>query len=87
MSSNKIQQLWNGILLKLSSPLTEIGACMLFILLGCASLPGQTPFVDVTKEAGIDHQFKVYEGMFGGGICVFDLNKDGFEDFFIIAEQ
>mgnify|MGYP002335652084 FL=1 len=44
-----------------------------------------TPFRDVTKEAGIDHQFKVYEGMFGGGICVFDLNEDGFEDVFMTS--
>ena len=43
----------------------------------------QTPFKDVTAEAGIQHQFVVYEGMFGGGICVFDLNNDGFEDLFI----
>jgi enediyne biosynthesis protein E4 len=42
-----------------------------------------TPFVDITDTAGIKHQFAVYEGMFGGGICVFDLNKDGFEDFFV----
>ncbi len=42
-----------------------------------------TPFVDITESAGIQHQFAVYEGMFGGGICVFDLNNDGFEDFFL----
>ncbi len=45
--------------------------------------PAATPFVDITEAAGIKHQFAVYEGMFGGGICVFDLNKDGFEDVFI----
>ena len=45
--------------------------------------PTATPFVDITEAAGIHHQFKVYEGMFGGGICVLDLNKDGFEDVFI----
>lgn len=48
-----------------------------------AQAPSPTPFVDVTEAAGIDHQFAVYEGMFGGGVCVFDLNKDGFEDLFI----
>jgi enediyne biosynthesis protein E4 len=41
------------------------------------------PFTDITESAGINHQFVVYEGMFGGGICVFDANKDGFEDFFV----
>ncbi|RMG70548.1 MAG: VCBS repeat-containing protein, partial [Bacteroidetes bacterium] len=40
-------------------------------------------FTDVTEAAGIDHQFQVYEGMFGGGICVFDLNNDGYEDLYL----
>ena len=31
-------------------------------------LEGPKAFVDITEEAGIEHQFKVYEGMFGGGI-------------------
>ncbi len=48
-------------------------------------LNAQTSFVDVTEEAGIDHQFVVFEGMFGGGACVFDLNNDGFEDVFITS--
>ena len=43
----------------------------------------QTRFKDVTKEAGINHVFKVYEGMFGGGACVLDYNNDGFEDSYI----
>lgn len=43
----------------------------------------QTRFKDVTAEAGIKHVFKVYEGMFGGGACVIDYNKDGFEDVYI----
>ena len=43
----------------------------------------QTRFKDVTKEAGINHVFKVYEGMFGGGACVLDYNNDGFEDLYI----
>lgn len=50
-----------------------------------ASLWAQTPFSDVTEEAGINHQFVVYEGMFGGGACVFDFNNDGFEDLFITS--
>lgn len=40
-------------------------------------------FVDVTEAAGIDHQFRVYEGMFGGGICVFDFDNDGYEDLYL----
>ena len=43
----------------------------------------QTKFTDVTSESGIDHVFKVYEGMFGGGACVLDFNRDGFEDVYI----
>ncbi|MEZ4995686.1 MAG: CRTAC1 family protein [Saprospiraceae bacterium] len=48
-------------------------------------LPAQGTFTDVTQSAGIDHQFKVYEGLFGGGICVFDLNEDGYEDLFVTS--
>ena len=51
----------------------------------CTGLYGQTHFIDVTEEAGIVHQFRVYEGMFGGGICVFDMDKDGFEDVFMTS--
>lgn len=43
----------------------------------------QTFFTDITNESGIHHQFVVYEGMFGGGACVFDFDQDGFEDVFI----
>ena len=43
----------------------------------------QMPFKDITKEAGINHQFQVFEGMFGGGACVLDYNNDGYEDIFV----
>jgi enediyne biosynthesis protein E4 len=46
---------------------------------------GQSKFTDVTREAGITHQFQVLEGMFGGGACVFDFDNDGFEDVFITS--
>jgi hypothetical protein len=45
----------------------------------------QTRFKDVTAETGIKHVFKVYEGMFGGGACVFDYNNDGYEDLYITS--
>jgi enediyne biosynthesis protein E4 len=45
----------------------------------------QHHFTDVTTDAGIKHVFKVYEGMFGGGACVFDYNNDGFEDLYITS--
>jgi hypothetical protein len=43
----------------------------------------QTRFRDVTTQAGINHVFKVYEGMFGGGACVIDYDNDGKEDVYI----
>ncbi|KAA2219054.1 CRTAC1 family protein [Maribacter flavus] len=48
-----------------------------------ANTKGQNVFKDVTDSAGIDHKYKVYEGTFGGGATVFDLNNDGYEDVFI----
>ncbi|MFK8164010.1 MAG: CRTAC1 family protein [Lewinella sp.] len=43
----------------------------------------QAQFTDVTDSAGIDHEFVVLEGMFGGGACVVDFNQDGFEDIYV----
>ncbi|APQ17549.1 CRTAC1 family protein [Maribacter hydrothermalis] len=43
----------------------------------------QKTFTDVSEAAGIDHQYEVYEGTFGGGVTVFDFNNDGFEDLYI----
>ena len=51
--------------------------------LDVTTIHGQPVFKDVTEESGIHHQFVVFEGMFGGGACVFDVNKDGFEDIYI----
>ncbi len=45
----------------------------------------QNGFTDITQESGIDHQFIVYEGTFGGGAVAFDINNDGFEDLFITS--
>jgi hypothetical protein len=59
--------------------------CAAFLLFGANSTRAQTPFVDVTEAAGIDHEFQVFEGTFGGGATVFDLNNDGFEDLFITS--
>ncbi|MGN7514869.1 MAG: CRTAC1 family protein [Allomuricauda sp.] len=53
-----------------------------FIVVGVS---GQTMFTDVTQDAGIEHVFLVYEGTFGGGATVFDVNNDGFEDIFITS--
>ncbi len=40
-------------------------------------------FTESAKKAGINQQFDVFEGSFGGGACVFDFNNDGYEDVFI----
>lgn len=43
----------------------------------------QPAFTNITDSAGIDHRFQVFEGMFGGGACAFDVNNDGFDDVYI----
>ena len=55
---------------------------LLFIILSHKA-NSQNTFTDVTESSGIKHQYKVYEGTFGGGAVVFDINNDGLEDIFI----
>ena len=47
------------------------------------SLSAQATFTDVTDSAGLVHQYRVHEGLFGGGACVLDYNRDGFEDIYV----
>ncbi|MEQ9376134.1 MAG: CRTAC1 family protein [Imperialibacter sp.] len=76
---------------RIESPVNTIVNNLKVIWLVCLALASfaaqaQLSFKDVTDEAGIGHhQFVVYEGMFGGGICVFDFNNDGWDDFFITS--
>ncbi len=55
------------------------------LLLNTTVINAQIKFTDVTDSVGIDHYFKVYQGLFGGGICVFDVNNDGFEDLYLTS--
>lgn len=57
----------------------------LHLILIVNGLQAQMHFTDITADAGIQHQFAVYDGMFGGGACVFDINNDGFEDLYLTA--
>ncbi len=55
----------------------------LIAVISCHTLTAQIVFEDVSAEAGIDHQYKVFEGLFGGAACVIDINGDGYEDLYI----
>ena len=57
----------------------------LFVAVLClsASLSAQATFTDVTGSAGLVHQYRVHEGLFGGGACVLDYNGDGYEDVYV----
>lgn len=57
----------------------------LFLLVSGVLSHAQKPFTDITAPAGINHQFLVKEGMFGGGACVLDVNNDGWEDVYITS--
>ena len=57
------------------------------LLLLPLSIFGQTPFSDITLDAGIDNIYDVYQGLFGGGVVAFDYNNDGNEDLFITGGQ
>ncbi|MEM8887526.1 MAG: FG-GAP-like repeat-containing protein [Bacteroidota bacterium] len=54
-----------------------------FCLIILQNLYAQTPFSDATDEAGINHSFEVFQGIFGGGAAVIDFNQDGWEDIFL----
>ena len=55
-----------------------------FLSLGLKGLAQQT-FTDITESSGINHEYQVYEGTFGGGVTVFDVNNDGYEDLYITS--
>lgn len=61
-------------------PLLKLG---IVFLASTTIVQAQKMFTDVSKQAGINHQFEVFEGFLGGGACVLDINNDGFDDIFI----
>jgi len=71
-------------MMKNNSALIKISSSIFFLLFGLMSYAQQT-FTDVSEAAGIDHQYEVYEGTFGGGVTVFDVNNDGYEDLYITS--
>ncbi|WP_423996873.1 CRTAC1 family protein [Maribacter sp. IgM3_T14_3] len=66
-----------------SAPI-KISSSIFFLIFGLISYSQQT-FTDVSEDAGIAHQYEVYEGTFGGGVTVFDVNNDGYEDLYITS--
>ncbi|MDO6470844.1 CRTAC1 family protein [Maribacter sp. 1_MG-2023] len=71
-------------MIKNNSALIKISNTTFFLLFGLMSYAQQT-FTDISETAGIDHQYEVYEGTFGGGVTVFDVNNDGYEDLYITS--
>ena len=60
----------------------SVALCHLMFL-SITMVNAQKVFTDVTEAAGIQHQYEVYEGTFGGGATILDVNNDGFEDIYI----
>ena len=56
------------------NPLLKLG---LVFLASTTIVQAQKMFTEVSKQAGINHQFEVFEGFLGGGACVIDINNDG----------
>lgn len=54
----------------------------LFLLLVPIKIAAQS-FMDVSKEAGLNHLFNVGDFHFGGGVAVLDFDMDGWEDLYV----
>ena len=52
----------------------------ILLLLLCCSTTAQKPFTEVSKDAGVDHKFLVFQGSFGGSAVAFNYDNDNFKD-------
>ncbi len=52
-------------------------------LLTLSGIYAQAAFTDITDSSGLVHQYRVHEGLFGGGACVLDYNQDGYQDIYL----
>lgn len=62
---------------------SRIASLLLLFFALVVTASAQKRFTNVTDSAGINHQFVVFEGMFGGGAVVIDVNNDGWEDMYL----
>lgn len=67
----------------MQKPVSKSLAVTAFFLTLAIHCYAQKRFTNVTESSGIKHQFVVFEGMFGGGAVVIDINNDGWDDVFL----